>query len=106
MALSYDEYYKKLKEQGLSSVSKQEAALIQNANDTKKLYEDAANQSLAAIQEGYDTDLAETKQAYEDQFKRNEVQKVLNERYLERKAAEMGLTDSGMNRTQMTASHR
>jgi hypothetical protein len=36
--------------------------------------------------------------------KKNEAQRLLNQRYIERKAAEMGLTDSGFNRTQLTAS--
>lgn len=45
----------------------------------------------------------DTKQSYDDAFKSNETQRFINSRAIERRMAEMGLTDSGLNRTQQTA---
>lgn len=103
MASSYDEYYKKLYESGKGSVSKQETALDKAAQAEKDLINKAANEELDLINQDYETSVAEAKQGYEDAFRRNATQRAINERYLERKAAEMGLTDSGLNRTQQTA---
>ena len=95
----YDEYYK----QG----EKDKNELINAKKDTAKSDEETikayADASVQAITDGYNADVAETTESYESAFRENDIQVKLNERYLERKAAEMGLTDSGMNRTQMTA---
>ena len=92
MAISVDEYYKKLYKTGEQQLLDQENLIRQQA--------DAA---IKASDESYNTQIADVKQTYEDAARRNEVQRVLNERHLERKMAEMGLTDSGLNRTQLTA---
>ena len=68
-----------------------------------KLANDQAAENERLINENYETQLAETREGYEDLFRKNEVQKVLNERYFDRKAAEMGLSDSGFSRTRQTA---
>lgn len=68
-----------------------------------KLANDQAAENERLINENYETQLAETREDYEDLFRKNEVQKVLNERYFDRKAAEMGLSDSGFSRTRQTA---
>ena len=46
---------------------------------------------------------ADLDEAYEKNVQAVDVQRRLNERYLERKAAEMGNTNSGLSRTQLTA---
>lgn len=51
----------------------------------------------------YNNQIEDTSSSYEDKFRLNETQRYLNSRAIERRAAEMGLTDSGMNRTQQTA---
>jgi hypothetical protein len=89
---SYDEYLKKIKAAQAGNVAADIAALNQAKDAEAKIYTDNYNQQIA-----------DTAQSYENAFRQNELQRDLNERYLERKAAEMGLTDSGMNRTQLTA---
>ena len=60
----------------------------QQAQDTRKTYDNA---------------IFETGRAYEDDYRENAVQKAINERQVAESMANMGLTDSGLNRTQATA---
>lgn len=103
MAASVDELYKQYYKNGASELNSQKNTLKKTAESDKNIINQNADASVQSITEDYDTQIADTKDSYEDAFKANEVQVKLNERYLERKAAEMGLTDSGLNRTQMTA---
>lgn len=100
---SYDKYYEDLYASGKGSVSAQETALKNAAQKGKDLINQTAEEEINAITEDYNSSVADVNQQYEDAFKRNATQRALNERYLERKSAEMGLTDSGLNRTQITA---
>jgi hypothetical protein len=68
-----------------------------------KAITDAAAANKQLVTDSYNAQIADTNESYEGLFRKNAVQKVLNERDLERRAAEMGLTDSGLSRTQMTA---
>ena len=87
----------------LTELNKQKEVLKNTAESDKKIINTNADLSVKNITDNYNTQISDTKETYEDAFLKNEVQVKLNERYLERKAAELGLTDSGMNRTQMTA---
>ena len=87
------DYFKK---QTSKNYADSEAAAIQAAKDT-------ANANIKLIEDNYGTQIADAKAAYEPLFRQNEIQRAVNERFLERKAAEMGLTDSGLSRTQQTA---
>lgn len=92
--MAYDlDYFKKLNK---NSYADSEAAAIQAAKD-------AANANIRLIEDNYGTQIADAKAAYDPLFRQNEIQRAVNERFLERKAAEMGLTDSGLSRTQQTA---
>lgn len=51
----------------------------------------------------YDKRIDDTKIAYEDAYQRNAVQKLINEKQIAERNANLGLTDSGLNRTQQTA---
>lgn len=73
-----------------------EAAAIQAAKDANKA-------NIQLITDDFTTQIADAKAAYDPLFRQNEIQRAVNERFLERKAAEMGLTDSGLSRTQQTA---
>ncbi len=90
------------------------ASLESFKKDAKKAYAESEARDIAAaekmydaqkqtVEDNYNTQIADTEVSYEDAFKSNDVQRQLNERYLERKASELGLTDSGMSRTQQTA---
>lgn len=87
-----DEYLKKLQKETA-------------ANTQAKV--DAINKSTAAsaqiIRDEAATNIKETEQSYNDLFDRNNVQRIINERRIAENMANMGLTDSGLNRTQMTA---
>ncbi len=58
---------------------------------------------VKSINEGYDTKVFEQGRAYEDQYRENAVQKAINERQVAESMANLGLRDSGLNRTQQTA---
>ena len=88
--------YEKIKKQTSKNYADSEAAAIQAAKD-------AANANIKLIEDNYGTQIADAKAAYDPLFRQNEIQRAVNERFLERKAAEMGLTDSGLSRTQQTA---
>lgn len=103
MAVSVDERYKQYYNQGLKELNSQKNTLKKTAESDKNIINTNADASVQTVTDDYNTQISDTNESYEDAFKQNEVQVKLNERYLERKAAEMGLTDSGMNRTQMTA---
>lgn len=60
----------------------------QQAQDTRKIY---------------DEQIFEAGRAYEDEYRENAVQKAINERQVAESMANMGLSDSGLNRTQATA---
>lgn len=60
--------------------------------------------NIANANKAYDKAVGDTKLSYEDAYRQNEVQRLVNERTIAENMANMGLTDSGLNRTQMTAS--
>ena len=92
MANDLDYFYKLHK----NSYADSEAAAIQAAKDANKA-------NIQLITDDFTTQIADAKAAYDPLFRQNEIQRAVNERFLERKAAEMGLTDSGLSRTQQTA---
>ena len=67
--------------------------------DKLKLYQQKAQDTRKV----YDTQIFETGRAYEDSYRENAVQKAINERQVAESMANMGLRDSGLNRTQQTA---
>lgn len=60
-------------------------------------------QQKATVQDTYNAEISKTKQDYDDEHQRNLVQKYVNEQQIAENMANMGLTDSGLNRTQQTA---
>lgn len=100
---SHDEYYKNFLKSSESSLNEGINTATKNAEKSKNIINTKYDGQKQTLQENYDAGVANTNEAYDDAFRKNEIQVNLNERYLERKAAEMGLTDSGLNRTQMTA---
>lgn len=51
----------------------------------------------------YNRQIKDTNNSYEDMYRENAVQKLINEREIAEDMAGLGLTDSGLNRTQQTA---
>ncbi len=82
--------------------------------EAQKSGEVQKKQDIAASDAAYDSQLVQTadiynaqinsaKGAYDSLYRENEVQKLINEREIAENMANLGLTDSGLNRTQQTA---
>ncbi len=59
--------------------------------------------NVGAIKDNYNTEVANTEQAYNSLYDQNAVSRIINERKIAENMANLGLTDSGLNRTQQTA---
>lgn len=81
-----------------------------------KEYEAKQNESIAAsdavydsqiktIEDTYNQNINKAKQEYEDDYRANAVQKKVNEFYIAEDMANMGLTNSGLSRMQVTANN-
>lgn len=57
----------------------------------------------ANTQAQYDKAITDAKASYDNEYQKNSVQKIINEMKIEQNMANLGLTDSGLNRTQQTA---
>ena len=64
-----------------------------------KMYDTQRRQT----QDTYDGQIKDTNNSYEDMYRENAVQRLINERKIAEDMAGLGLTDSGLNRTQQTA---
>lgn len=83
--------------QGVKQKNAQNLADKISANKT--VYDNNAK----TITDSYNAQIDEAKDSYEDQYRENAVQKKVNEFYIAEEMANMGLTNSGLNRTQITA---
>jgi len=61
------------------------------------------DRQIESTNKDYDTQVFEQGRAYEDQYRDNAVQKEINKRQVAESMANLGLRDSGLNRTQQTA---
>ena len=90
--LKIEDYQKKATEK--YAVDKDaEKGVVNNAYDTAKVNAQAT----------HDKAVNDTNIEYESQYERNAVQKLINEKQVAEKMANLGLTDGGLNRTQQTA---
>lgn len=75
--------------------------------ESKQKQIDAVNKThdsqASTVKTQYDKAVNDTKIGYESDYERNAVQKLINEKAIAEKNANLGLTDSGLNRTQQTA---
>ena len=92
MAKSYDEHYVNAEKQNLEAEQKRLNTIDVGADKSIKLAEDT-----------YKTAEKNTVVGYESDYARNAVQKLINEKQIAERNANLGLTDSGLNRTQQTA---
>ncbi len=58
---------------------------------------------INSTQKYYDKQIGDAKTAYDSEYQKNAVQKLINEKKIAERNANLGLTDSGLNRTQQTA---
>lgn len=92
MAKTFEEY---LKEQNKLSAD-------QLAKD-KATYNSGFDTQIKNVTDNHNLLVKEMEEKYDLEQQANEVQKILNERQIAESNANMGTTDSGLNRTQMTA---
>lgn len=92
MASRLDELYEEYKRRGTAQRDADIAA-------SDKVYDTQKQQT----QNTYNRQIDETSKSYEDLYDENAVQRLVNEREIAENMANLGLTDSGLNRTQQTA---
>ncbi len=90
--MTLEEYRKQIKE-SLNPTIEADVGVSNKGFDVQK----------EQTQQYYDGQMKDTKDEYRDLYRKNETQKYLDSRFIERRAAEMGSTDSGLNRSQQTA---
>lgn len=88
----YEEWVKKFQNQDTGQLNADIAA-------SDKVYDTTKTNT----QNTYNTQIQDTKNSYEELYRENAVQKLVNERKIAENMANLGLTDSGLNRTQQTA---
>lgn len=93
MAIKTLEEYKK---EALNATNAQRQA---DKTATEQTYESQKK----LVTDTYKKQIDETADSYEDLYRQNAVQKLINEREVAENMANLGLTDSGLNRTQQTA---
>lgn len=92
MASRIDELYNEYKKLGTAQRDADVAA-------SDKVYDTQKQQT----QNTYNRQIDETSKSYEDLYDENAVQRFINEQEIAENMANLGLTDSGLNRTQQTA---
>lgn len=92
MAKSYEQWLKEIKAQN-------EGVVKQNIDK----YNAVIDKEIAENKAAYDQKILQTKNDFESLYDLNEVQKVINKKQLAERMANIGVKDSGLNRTQDTA---
>lgn len=100
---SQTEYYNKLKPQADEQYAKTSAANTTTAEkliaDTNAAYDPAINNAKSQAV----ASKSEVNKSWQDNINTNAIQQAVNEKLLKEKMSSAGMTDSGLNRTQMTA---
>lgn len=88
----------------LEQLTEEQKKLYNTARESEKaVVNTTADLGRQTITDDYSAQIATANQSYDELIDQNEVQKIINERQIAENMANMGLTDSGLNRTQMTA---
>ena len=92
MAIVWDDYL--IAARNASAANKQKAL-----DDSQALYDKQRD----ILNEEYNYSVEQAERNYDDEYRANAVQKLINERAVAENMANLGLTNSGLNRTQQTA---
>ncbi len=92
--MSYNTYLKQVRED-----SENVAQLNKKLATNQTLYDNHKK----TVTDTYNQQIEDSKDDYENAYRENAVQKKVNEFYIAEEMANMGLTNSGLNRTQITA---
>lgn len=90
--INYDDYSKEAK--NFYAQQKQQALADKGA---------LFDQQTGTVNDNYDYSILEAGKAYDDSYRENAIQKLINERQVAENMANMGITNSGLNRSQQTA---
>lgn len=105
--MTYDQYYKKYKEQyGADALAEYEKHSEQNKAISDQYIADigaAIDKSTESAVGKVDKQITELPTYYQSAYDANAIQEKINERKVAERMANLGLTDSGLNRTQQTA---
>lgn len=63
----------------------------------------AYDKAAAEVSKQYENQITKTQNSYTEQFRKNELAQIINEEKTKKRMSDLGLTDSGLNRTQQTA---
>lgn len=97
------EYYDQLYNQGKPSVEKQIADRKQRTEDNIGLYNSTIDQHAQAGIAGYQQSIEQAPLDALEQKEDNALREAINRKIVSENMANMGITDSGLNRTQQTA---
>ena len=103
MAKSIQEYVDSLYNQGLNNANNLKEQRTQADEAFIKQVQDAIDKSTASTAKPYQTQIEQLPSQYQKLYDTNAVQELVNRRQVQETMANMGLTDSGLNRTQQTA---
>lgn len=103
MAKSIQEYVDSLYNQGLNNANNLKEQRTQADEAFIKQVQDAIDKSTASAAKPYQTQIEQLPSQYQKLYDTNAVQELINRRQVQETMANMGLTDSGLNRTQQTA---
>ena len=78
-------------------------SLTPKMDEEINLYKGAFSSQRDTVNQNYGSLISDTNAEYYDEENRNAIQKIVNEQKIARKMENLGLTDSGLNRTQQTA---
>lgn len=103
MARSIQEYVDELYGKGQGTLNQIHEQRKQSDQQLIDSVNAAIDRTTAASTKPYQTQIEQLPEAYQKQFDANAVQELVGRRKVEEAMANMGLTDSGLNRTQQTA---
>lgn len=104
MARSIQEYVDELYGKGQGTLNQIHEQRKQSDQQLIDSVNAAIDRTTAASTKPYQTQIEQLPEAYQKQFDANAVQELVGRRKVEEAMANMGLTDSGLNRTQQTGS--
>ena len=100
---TYDEYLKAAQQEAEQQQLAYAAARQQSADDTVAALTSAAARQQGVLQQKYRSQAAQTEEAYRALYDENAINERVARLNVEEAMANMGLTDSGLNRSQQTA---
>ena len=101
--MSLNSYYNKYDKQNLAELERQKEALRELSETQKKIINENADATIKQIEEAGNANIRSAEHAYDGVINTANVQKLINERQVAERMANLGMTDSGLNRTQQTA---